>query len=65
MSVAHLILGIAALAVGSVCALGRNSVVAWQRERFSDRPAQAPALYLLLGVILMLVGVSQLVLGFA
>lgn len=65
MSAAHIIVGIAAFAVGSVCALGRNSVVAWQQERFSDRLAQAPALYLLLGVILTLVGVSQLVVGFS
>lgn len=51
MSAAHIVVGIAALAVGSVCAVGRNSVIAGQRERFSDRPVQAPALYLLLGVI--------------
>jgi hypothetical protein len=64
MSVAHLLVGLAALAVGVVCAVGREPIVARQRQRFTDRPAQAPMLYLVLGVLLILVGITQVVLAF-
>jgi hypothetical protein len=65
MSVAHLLVGIAALAVGVVCAVGRKPIVARQRQRFTDRPVQAPMLYLVLGALLILVGITQIVLAFA
>jgi hypothetical protein len=65
MFVAHLFVGLAALAVGVVCAGGREPIVARQRQRLTDRPTQAPMLYLVLGGLLILVGLTQIVLAFA
>lgn len=65
MSVAHLLVGLAALAVGLICAVGHEPIVARQQQRVTDWPPQAAMLYLVLGGILIAVGMSQLVLAFA
>jgi hypothetical protein len=64
VSVFHLVIGLLLLPLGFFMAARREAVVARHRLRSEGRPVQAPAAYLLLGVMLALVGVSQLVLAF-
>jgi hypothetical protein len=64
VSVVHFVIGLAALAVGLVCVARRQAIVARHERTSQGRPVQAPAAYLVLGVLLVLVGVSQLVTAF-
>ena len=64
MTVAHFVIGLAALAIGLFCGVRREVVLARHQARADGHPVQAPAAYLVLGVVLVLVGVSQLVSAF-
>jgi hypothetical protein len=63
VSVVHLVIGIALLAVGGACVLGRNRIVARHRARSNGRVVQSPTLYLGMGVIAVLAGLVQVVLA--
>jgi hypothetical protein len=55
MAVAQYVLGVAMLAVGTACVLGRERIVARGR-RASAHTVQAPMAYLVIGAILGLAG---------
>ncbi len=64
VSVAHFVIGLAALAVGLLSVARREAIVARLQRRSGGRRVQSSSAYLVMGGLLLLVGVSQIILAF-
>jgi uncharacterized membrane protein HdeD (DUF308 family) len=64
VSVLHFAIGLLLLCVGGFMAVRREAVVARAQRRSGGRPVQGPTAFLVVGVLLALVGISQLVQAF-
>jgi hypothetical protein len=64
VSVAHFLLGVAALPIGLTMLLGRDAIVARHQRKPDGGAIQSPVVYLVLGVLLTLVGITQIVTAF-
>jgi hypothetical protein len=64
VSVAHFLLGVAALPIGLTMLLGRDAIVAREPRKPLGGVIQSPMAFLVLGVLLTLVGITQVVTAF-
>ena len=65
MLVLHLVIGLAALGVGLFGVVRREAIVARSARRSAGGAVQPAAVYLLIGLILILIGLAQIVEAFA